>query len=298
MQLRRLEYFVAVAEESHFRRAAERLFVAQPSLSAQIAKLEHELGAKLFVRGRRGVSLTSAGEALLEPARRILADAAALPELAKSASRSHAQLTVGYVPYVRTRLLPPLLDGFRAAFPMVAVNVRVGNDSPEVFRDLREGRIDLGILRAPVAGPWLQQLQLTVEPFHAAVPVGHRLATLSQVRLADLEGETFALFPRELNPPAHDHLMGFFDLAGYRPNVGQASRRMDDSLVFVASGAGVGLFPASIADTNTSPDICFRPIIDPTPTVEILLCWDRYNLNQAVDDFVEMVRSRTVRTAS
>ena len=285
-----MRYFVAVAEELHFGRAARRLFLAQPSLSAQIRKLEHDIGAPLFVRDRRGVTLTPAGEAILEPARRVLAAVGELPALARDAAGTGA-LEIGFVPYARGRLLPGLLEAFQRARPAAHVTVRAAGDSPEVFGDLRSGRIDAGILRTPVAAPWLEVATLAVEPFHAALPVTHPLARQERVRLADLADERFALFPRDLNPAAHDHLMTFFADAGFVPVVGQASRRMDESLVYVAGGRGVGLFPASVAGTVAEQTIAFRPVVDPTPTVEIVLGWDVNGLNPLVPALVTVARA-------
>lgn len=292
VELRLLRYFVAVAEELHFGRAARRLFLAQPSLSAQIRKLEHDLGTALFVRDRRHVALTSAGQAMLEPARRVLAAAAELPGLARDAA-GVGSLAIGFVPYARGRLLPRLLGAFQRERPGAHVTVHACGDSPEVFNDLRDGRVDAGILRTPVAAPWLEVATLAVEPFYAALPAAHPLAAGERIGLAELADEKFALFPRDLNPAAHDHLMSFFTEAGYVPTIGQASRRMDESLVFVAGGGGVGMFPASVADTIADQAIVFRPIVDPTPTVEIVLGWDVNSLNPLIAPLVAVARALT-----
>ena len=292
VELRLLRYFVAVAEELHFGRAARRLLLAQPSLSAQIRKLEHDVGTPLFVRDRRHVELTSAGQAMLQPARRVLAAAAELPALARDAA-GVGTLTIGFVPYARGRLLPRLLGAFQRERPIAHVTVRACGDSPEVFNDLRDGRVDAGILRTPVAAPWFQSATLAVEPFCVALPAAHPQAAGERIGLADLADEKFALFPRDLNPAAHDHLMSFFAEAGFTPTIGQASRRMDESLVFVAGGSGVGLFPASVADTIADPGIVFRPIVDPTPTVEIVLGWDVNSLNPLVAPLVAVARALT-----
>lgn len=304
MELRLLRYFVALAEELHFGRAAQRLFIAQPSLSSQIRKLEQVVGTPLFVRTRHRVTLTPAGVAMLEPARRLLAAADDLPVLARDAAGGHGTLRIGYVPYARQDVLPALLEGFRRVRPEATVLLRSGTDSPEVFADLRDGRIDVAILRSPVTAPWLRTRTLAVEPFEVALPAGHPLTAASTVRLAELRDESFALFSRNLNPPAYDHLMGFFAEAGYRPTIGQASRRMDDSLAFVASGGGVGLFPQSVAKGGTEAAIAFRPLVEPTPTVEIVLGWDVNSLNPLVPvlseapDAVPSVRSGAGAAAS
>jgi len=282
VELRLLRYFVAVAEELHFNRAAQRLYLSQPSLSVQIRKLEQELGTPLFVRDRRRVALTPAGVALLEPARRVLAAADQLPGLARAAAGAGGQLAIGFVPYARSRVLPNLMHAARHGMPAADLTVRAGNDTLEVFTDLRDGRIDAGIFGAHPDAAWLQTLTLTVEPFYAALPAGHRLANRSHLRLAELAAETFALFPRQLNPAAHDHLITWFTQAGYTPIIGQASRRMDESLMFVAGGGGVALFPQSVTEAINEPKVVFRRLTHPTPTVEIVLGWDRHTLNPLV----------------
>ena len=140
VELRLLRYFVAVAEELHFGRAARLLFVAQPSLSEQIRKLEKDIGTPLFVRDRRRVLLTPAGQAMLDPARRVLAAAAELPALARGAV-GVGTLSLGFVPYARGRLLPRLVEAIHRVRPGVQVTVHAGGDSPEVFGDLRSGRL-------------------------------------------------------------------------------------------------------------------------------------------------------------
>lgn len=289
VELRLLRYFVAVAEELHFGRAARRLFLSQPSLSEQIRKLEKDIGTPLFARDRRGVTLTPAGQALLDPARRVLSSAAELPALARGAA-GDGTLSIGFVPYARGRLLPRLVDAFHRTGPSARVTVHAGGDSLEVFDDLRSGQIDVGILRNPVTAPWLQVITLAVEPFYAAMSVSNPLARKERIRLDELASEKFALFPRDLNPGAHDHLMTFFTEAGFTPTIGQASRRMDESLVFVASGSGVGMFPRSVADTVAEQSVVFRPITDPTPTVEIVLGWDAHSLNPLIPALVDVAR--------
>ena len=287
VELRQLRYFLVTAEESHIGRAAARLFMAQSSLSQSLQQLEAELGTPLFQRHARGVTPTAAGAALLAPVRTIVDDADALVGLARRANEApRPPLTLGYVDYARSRVVPALLHHLQEGDAAVTVTLRGGHDSPEVLVDLREGRVDAAVLRSPLSAPWAATVCLVEEAFFAALPRTHRLAAVDVVPLRALADEPFALFPRDLNPGAHDHLMGFFDEAGYRPRVAQPSRRMGESLLFVASGQGVGLFPAAVAHTTNDPDIVFRPLVDPTPRVELVLAWDPQNRHPAIPDLV------------
>lgn len=297
--MRQLSYFVTVAEESHIGRAAERLFMAQSSLSQSLQQLEAELGVPLFHRHPRGVTPTPAGAELLDPVRAILAAADGLPALARRAATTRAPvLIVGYVDYARSRVVPALLQHLQYNRLPAAVTLRGGHDSPEVLADLREGRTDAAVLRSPFSASWASTVSLVEEPFLVALPHTHRLAGRDVVALRDLADEPFALFPRKLNPPAHDHLMHFFDQAGFRPRIAQPSRRMDESLLFVAAGHGVGLFPAPVAHTTNDPDIVFRPLVSPTPHVELVLAWDASNLHPVLPRLVDAARAvgTTMRT--
>lgn len=292
MELRQLRYFAAVAEDAHIGRAAGRLFMAQSSLSQSLQQLETELGVLLFHRHPRGVTLTTAGAELLDPVRAIVAAADALPELARRArAAAPPALTLGYVGYARSRVVPALLHQLHRRSAGLVVTLRGGHDSPEVLADLREGRVDAAVLRSPLPAAWATSMSLVEEPFLAALPRTHPLAGRDVLPLRALADEPFALFPRDLNPGAHDHLMGFFDQAGYRPHIAQPSRRMDESLLFVAAGHGVGLFPAPVAHTTNDPDIVFRPLVDPTPSVELVLAWSTDNRHPGVEDLVEAART-------
>lgn len=199
-------------------------------------------------------------------------------------------LTVGYVDYVRSRVVPALLQRLHHNDPQVTVTLRGGHDSPEVLADLCEGRVDVAVLRSPFSAPWAATVPLVAEPFLAALPRSHPLTSRDVVPLRALANESFALVPRDPNPAAYHHLMGFFDQVGYRPHVAQFSRRMDESLLFVAAGSGVGLFPAPVAQTTNDPDIVFRPLVDPTPYVELVLAWEASNVHPVIPGIVAAAR--------
>jgi DNA-binding transcriptional LysR family regulator len=285
VELRLLRYYVTLAEELNYRRAAERLFIAQPSLSVQIRVLEKELGVRLFERSRRGVALSPAGAALLEGARDLLARSEELSAAARRlAADDTGRLSLGYVDYARMRILPTLLEEVNRRWPGAEVTVRAAGDSMEALGDLREGRVDAAVMRGPVEVPWAQWATLTREEFRVALPRGHALADDDgPLPLGALADETLALFARAANPVAHDDLMRSFAVAGATPQIGQESRRMDDSLMFVAAGRGVAIFPESVAEGLDEPRIVWRSLVDPTPTVDVLLVWDRHSTNPLVD---------------
>jgi DNA-binding transcriptional LysR family regulator len=284
VELRLLRYYVTLAEELNYRRAAERLFIAQPSLSVQIRVLEQQLGVRLFERSRRGVALSPAGAALLDAARDLLARSEDLVAAARRiAAADTGRLSLGYVDYARMRILPMLLEEVNRRWPGAEVTVRAARDSLEALGDLREGRVDAAVMRGPVDVPWAQSAVLIREEFKAAVPRGHHLAgSDGALPLAALADESFALFERSVNPAAHDELMAFFASAGVTPRLAHESRRMDDSLMYVAAGRGVGIFPESVAEGLDEPRIAWRALTDPTPTVDVLLVWDRHSTNPLV----------------
>jgi DNA-binding transcriptional LysR family regulator len=170
VELRQLRYFVTVADESHVGRAAERLFMAQSSLSQSLQQLEAEFGVPLFHRHPRGVTLTAAGAGLLAPARDVVAAADDLPAIARRAGTAGPSLTVGYVDYARSRVVPALLHHLQRRNGSVVVTLRGGHDSPEVLADLRDGRVDAAVLRSPITASWASTALLVVEPFLAALP--------------------------------------------------------------------------------------------------------------------------------
>ena len=190
LELRHLEYFVALAEELHFGRAADRLFIVQPTLSKQVAALEKELGTDLFVRTKRHVALTAAGEAFLSDARQVLAQADGAKARARLASRGDVGvLEIGFVVPVLYDLLPHMLRAFRASYPEVRLSLHELHDA-EIVTGLLSRDLHLGFARLPaVGGRRLRTRPLVDEPVMVAVPAGHTLASQHSVALTDLACE-------------------------------------------------------------------------------------------------------------
>lgn len=252
IELRRLRYLVAVADEGHITRAAERLGIQQPPLTRQIRLLEEELGVALFERLPRGMRTTEAGRVVVEEARDVLARAERIKETAQRAARGEqGRLAVGYTssaafhPFVTQQI-----RAFRESRPGVVLAL-AEDGTPELVHGLKEERLDAAFLRSTsidIAG-------LTVEPLLeekmvAAVPTGHPLAKAGKMALADLAEETFIFYRRPTGPGLYDAIMAACLAAGFSPMVGQEAPRMASTLSLVASGLGVAITPASMQRMN------------------------------------------------
>ena len=263
MELRHLRYFVAVAEELHFRRAAERLYVAQPAVSEQVRKLECELGVPLFVRGPRGVSLTPAGAALLDEARRVLQ----LSEIARTAARNASQ---GTAHRLRIGHLPDLLPGsvVRAMRMLGAdgtrlhVHLETGTSS-RLIEQLRAGALDAVIVGLPVPTTGLRLTRAGGERVVAALPAGHAHASSESVSLRRLAPERVIVLPRESNPAFHNAIVAMCRDAGLSPTLHEVvEARTEHALLAVASGAGMALLPQSAAGRHAVPGVRCVPVAD------------------------------------
>ena len=253
MELRHLRYFVAVAEEGHITRAAERLGIQQPPLSHQIKALERELGVPLFRRLPRGVELTEAGRSFIEDARAALARVGQGVEAAKRAARGeqgHLRLavppTAPFHPFV-----PQVILAFREAYPLVSLTMEE-NLRMETMEQLRGGQMDVAFLRASIAAPeGLVVHPLLEEPMVAALPSGHPLARSAPSQdaalpLRALAGETFIAYARQQGPALYEAMAAACLQAGFSPQLGQEAPRISTALSLVATGFGVTLVPASM----------------------------------------------------
>jgi DNA-binding transcriptional LysR family regulator len=242
--LRQLRYVVAIAEEGSFTAAAQRLRIAQQSLSQQIALIERRLGAALFERGPRGVTLTAVGAALLPEARLALAAADRAFDVAARAARGERDvLRVGVLSSIANHLLPLVLRRFAERVPDVELRTEELPIAQLVAR-LRAGSLDAGLSRAPLVDD-LRSEELMREPVAAVFPAGHRLADAESLTLADLAGEAWVLTARETWPPWHDKYDRDFAAAGFEPRVVQRGTSPQNLLALVAAGIGVTRLPLS-----------------------------------------------------
>lgn len=252
IELRRLRYLVAVADEGHITRAAERLGIQQPPLTRQIRLLEDELGVTLFERLPRGMRTTEAGRVVVEEARDVLARAERIRETAQRAARGEqGRLAVGYTssaafhPFVTQQI-----RAFRESRPGVVLAL-AEDGTPELVHGLKEERLDAAFLRSTsldIAGLSIEPL--LEEKMVAAVPTGHPLAKAGKVALADLAEETFIFYRRPTGPGLYDAIMAACLAAGFSPTVGQEAPRMASTLSLVGSGLGVAITPASMQRMN------------------------------------------------
>jgi DNA-binding transcriptional LysR family regulator len=256
VELRHLRYFVAVAEELHFRRAAERLYVAQPAVSEQIRKLEAELGVRLFDRTHRCVALTHAGSALLAEARRVLHQA----EIAQRAARNaHAfagsKLRIGYVPDALPASVPRALQALASDVPNVEVTLETGA-THQLIRSVRDEQLDAVVVGLPAPAKGLHVTSLGDQSLVAAVPTGDPKAFESELTLERLAPERLVMLPRDSNPALHDAIIALTRDAGLAPELVEAPEpRVEAVLLAVTSGAGVALLPASVAQRYATPGV-------------------------------------------
>lgn len=288
--LRQLRYFVAVAEEGHVGRAAQRLGIAQPPLSQQMQRLEARLGVALFDRSRRRVALTDAGRVLLGEARALLAQADRVQELARQAAAGDAgTLRLGFVASAAYAVLPPLVRLFRERHPHVLLDV-AELSTGEQLEAVRAGTLDAGIVRAPATGADLQSLPLVDEPLRAALPDVHPLAGREAVPLSALAGEPFVLFARENNPPFYDDVLAACRAAGFSPRVVQVAHSMPTIASLVAGGLGVALVPAAM-DRLHLPGVAYRPLTGSAPRRALALMWRRDPVGPVVANLVAAARA-------
>ncbi len=289
MELRHLRYFVAVAEELHFGRAAARLFIAQPPLSQQIRQLERELGVPLLERTSRRVRLTAAGESLLADARRVLAGVESAALSAQRAARGEVgTLSIGFVASATYEILPDVLRRFRERHPEVALLLSELN-AAEQAQALREGAINVGFARPAIreAG-WVVE-PVAQEPFVAALPERHPLAGVGAVSLAGLAGEPFILFPSDPKPSYADLVQALCAQAGFAPSVAQEVREMQTAISLVAAGMGVALVPASVQNLRRR-GVVYRPLADATATTELSVVYRAEDLSAVLPVFLRTVR--------
>ena len=243
-ELRQLRYFVAVAEERSFTRAAARLHVAQQSLSQQIRTLELQLGVRLFERSSRGAALTEVGEVLLREARAVLARAErALEAVGRAAQGQEGELRVGFLSSVANYLMPPVVRVFRERHPAIELRAE---EMPiaAIVAGIRDGSLDAGLSRPPLVDD-LETDEILREPVAAVLPEGHPLADRQTLTLGELEDEPWVLTARSSWPPWHRKYDQDFALAGYRPRVVQRGTSPQNLLALVTAGVGITRLPLS-----------------------------------------------------
>jgi DNA-binding transcriptional LysR family regulator len=258
VELRHLRYFVAVAEELHFRQAAERLHVAQPAVSEQVRKLEEELGVRLFDRSQRSVALTNAGVALLEEARRVLRHAEVAQQAARSAGAEAAtRLRIGCLPDSLPASVPRALRHLAISAPRIQVDLTTGS-SLRLIEDVRARRLDAVVTSLPAPTKGLRVTALGEEGAVVVLPATHPHAVEASVALERLAPSRLVVLPRDANPAFHNAIVAICHRAGLSPTfVEVAEPRVEHVLLSVAAGAGLALLPETVTERFAAPGIRF-----------------------------------------
>ena len=295
VELQRLRYFVVLAEELHFTRAAHRLHLAQQALSAQIRQLESELGAELFRRTTRKVELTDAGRTLLAHAVPILASvASACDEVRRTASGDIGVLKLAYTPTVSYEALPKLTDAMRRRYP--AVRLRMTEMwQADAVHGVAAGRFDVGFARCPVLHDDLASVVLRDEPLGVVLGHGHRLVSRPAVRIDELSSEALMIWPRELSPRYHDRVVEFLRRHGFTGRVREFENLNREVLIgdVVARMEVAALRAFSVAfateATALAEGFVWRPL-DPLPLIPLDMFW-KPAAGSLVQNFVRLARA-------
>ena len=291
MELRHARYFVAVAEELNFRRAAARLRLAQPSLSTQIRLLEEDVGVQLLERDSHKVELTPAGQSFLEGCRRLLQDADSYAVTARQIARGESiPLSIGFVPSLAHGLLPSVLRRFRQRFPDVKLLLNE-MDSTAQIEQIAGNRIDLGLigLGLPKEMPELEIVVVAEERLVAAIPQDHPLARRPRkvIPLKTLAAEHFLLGSRLNAPVFNPWIIVLCQQAGFQPHVLQESGQPMTVLNYVAAGLGITILPEQFSRLVTA-GIRFIPLARPTPGYRYCAARMRQNRNPVVANFIRI----------
>lgn len=252
MELKRLRYFVAVAEDLHFGRAAERLNMAQPPLSRQIAQLERDLDVQLFDRSRAQVRLTPAGEVLLERARAILDQLdSAFQEVTRIGKGSAGRLRIAFVGSASHGVLPNLIKSYRSHYPDVDLALSAMNNA-DLERALVQREIDIAVARPLLESDEFRGMELHREPLVLAVPDNSKLNAATNIALKDLASETFILYPRRPRPSFADHVLGVLTREGVTPAETIFAQDYQTAISLVSVGVGISIVPESVASSQRS----------------------------------------------
>ena len=261
MEFRQLRYFVQVAKELHFGQAAESLGITQPALSKQIRVLEQKLGIKLFIRTKRRVQLTKAGEVFLIQSQRLLQQADTAVRLAKDAALGKiGKLKIGHTATATYTILPNLVRRFRASYPQVEIDMLELSTEAQVTA-LNRGDIDVGFLHPPIDSRGLTLYPILAEELMIVLPKQHALTIRESLSFADLASESFILHPRGEGPFLYDEFLKLCRQAGFEPKIVKEVDTHQGRIFFVAAGMGITFLPKSL-QTSISLDLIYKPMRD------------------------------------
>ena len=290
MELRHLRYFVAVAEELSFTRAAARLRTAQPSLSQQIRQLEKSVGVRLLDRSRQHVALTNAGRIFLQQAKDILARVAHAGRLAKQAADGRAgELSLGTFPSADVRILPALRPLVAEHMPDLRLLLH-SKYAVDPIDGLRSGALDVAFVRGPLEEDGLEAVELLREQLVIVLPSHHALARRKAIPVKSLDDLPCITMERRLSPALHDAAATLYRDAHIRMHAVSSADNVLGHLKLVQEGLGFALLPDSIS-ALLPPGVTFRPLdCEPIPTVSVLVAWKAGNASRLVRELVELAR--------
>ncbi|MDX2242165.1 MAG: LysR family transcriptional regulator [Leptolyngbyaceae cyanobacterium bins.302] len=291
MELRQLKYFITVAEELHFGRAAEALHLSQPALSKQIQALEDSLGVQLFERTKHWVKLTIAGRKFLEIAHRVLQEVDEGIQITRQvAEGAMGRLRIGFTEATLFSLAPDIVKTYREQSPQVELILTTGGTEMQV-EALRTHQIDIGFVYLPIREPSLSIHPLFEENYVAALPTSHRLTRQKQVSLQSLANEALIFYPRSLAPVLYADFVKCCEQAGFVPNVVQEAELAQTRLGLTAAGVGITFVLAMMQNLSTK-GVVYRPLDENFPTLKLALAWRQDEFAPIVQECVKMLKIR------
>lgn len=288
MELRHLRYFVTVAEELHFGRAAEILNMAQPPLSKQIQQLESELGVQLFERSKRQVRLTDAGQIFLERVYRIFREVnEAAIEAQKAGKGQTGKLTIGFIEVASYEVLPRILREYQTLCPDVEINLRELTTMKQM-EAIQKGEIDVGFARLPVEDNLIYKRTVLHESFIVALPEHHSLSVNEKIHLSELKKEPFIFFPRHMLPDYYDEIIKMCMTSGFTPKIVQEASHMQTTINLISSGIGLSIVPGSAALLQRK-GVVYRELADFSNGFDVALIWRKDNTRSVLRNFLTIV---------
>lgn len=286
VEIRQLNYFIAVAEERHFGRAAKRLHMAQPPLSQQIRQLEEQLGVRLLNRTTRKVGLTAAGQVLLDRGRRIINELAKLEvDVHQVGQGATGVLRVGFAGSATYGVMPAIARGAKQVMPKLSLSLQGEMLTPSMEEGLREGTLDAALLRPPVASPEIEYRIVAHEPLVVALPSFSLLAEQRPVAVSELQDQDFIAYPPE--SVIQRATAELCREAGFQPRITQVAGETSTMLSFVAAGGGVAIVPSSIR-ALTLEGVVYRDL-ENAPEVDLAVAWRREGRSALLLNFLDIV---------
>jgi DNA-binding transcriptional LysR family regulator len=294
MELHDLRYFVAVAEDLHFGRAAERLHITQPALSRQIQSLEAELDVQLFQRTKRSVQLTIAGQTFLEEARQILCHAEQAIQTTRRVARGEiGQLRLSFTASALRSVLPEMVRVFRDRYPDVQLTMNERCTHDQVIA-LQNHQVDVGFLYLPVDEKLLTLQPIAEEVWIVALPKGHTLATQKHLTLSALANEAFILHPRQAGAAFYDQIIQLCERSGFYPNVVQEVETSQTRVGLVAAGMGITFVPEHLQNAGDT-EVIYRHLKGDAPKLQLAIARRRDNFSPVVQQFLQVIAELSQR---